>query len=323
MKKNLIRVLTALLTIVLILSMGTVAFAAPVAGKDTAPLSTPIDATDYSEIARNKARRANEVEQQGFGGLRKATPEQVARSENQMKTLTQEQISQLQAKGKLETAFRALAEAQGLSFAELAEEQGLPVDFFISKKTIPSTYSVASQNILRAPPSWISLSPFYYYAQGQSYSCLAAGVRMTLRWINGTAPTENVVMNACDISYWSGGGMLEDAVDYINNMQNAQDYLCVYTASLNTMKNHLYYTIAGVDLPALIGVYEDAAGTGIWPYDLASHNVTVYAIADNKTGVNVCDPYAGYMDEDDNRWYYVSAGDLHVAYEAAYSGYAW
>jgi hypothetical protein len=260
------------------------------------------------------------LQRTGFSGLQKATPEQVERSKNQVKMLTPKQITQLRADGKLESTFTILAEAQGLSVAALAKIQGIPVNSLITKKLAPSTYSIVSQNILKAPPTWIGLSPFYYYGQEEAYTCLPAGIRMTLRWINGTTSSESVVADGCGTAWWAGT-CLANAVDYLNDMQDDQNYLVVYSASETTMKNHLYYTIAGAGLPALIGVYEDKGLD--WPYELESHSVTAYSIASNKTGVMVCDPYADYMDEPENRWYYKAIGDLYLAFEEANSGYTW
>ena len=168
--------------------------------------------------------------------------------------------------------------------------------------------------------SWYSLS-MTYYGQATNMSCGPACVRMVLKNLTGTTYSEATIRNNTNYSS-TEGTYLSDLVSYLNKEQDKNDYATNYNKTKTTMKNNLYTSIKTNSAPAIIGV-RPSASDGIAYSGTGGHFLTVYAITTDKASVMVCDPWAGYVGEDDNRWYEVTSDDLFDGYDDINCGYAY
>ena len=89
--------------------------------------------------------------------------------------------------------------------------------------------------------------------------------------------------------------------------------------AIQKMKNNFYSGIVTFEAPPIIGVRESTSDD--WPYDLGGHALAVYSTMSDKSEFALCDPWAGYVDDDNNRWYDKSDDDLYDAYDAVNIGY--
>ncbi|MCX6655473.1 MAG: hypothetical protein NTY03_10185 [Candidatus Bathyarchaeota archaeon] len=165
---------------------------------------------------------------------------------------------------------------------------------------------------------WEPLSPFYYYGQELGMSCGPASVRMALKYLTGTTYSEATIRNGCNFDPVTGT-FLADLVDYTNDEQDENFYLAKYGQTKATMNSNLYNGITIWDAPPIIGV-EESINAG-WPYDIGGHFLAVYSVMSDKSEYALCDPWAGFIDDDDNRWYDKSDDDLYSAYDAVNIGY--
>lgn len=161
---------------------------------------------------------------------------------------------------------------------------------------------------------WEPLSPFYYYGQELGMSCGPASVRMALKYLTGTTYSESTIRTGCNFDPVTGT-YLSDLVDYTNDEQSDNWYIARYEQTQATMNSNLYDGITYWDAPPIIGV-EESINAG-WPYDIGGHFLAVYSVMSDKSAYALCDPWAGYIDDDDNRWYDKSDDDLYSAYDAA------
>lgn len=162
------------------------------------------------------------------------------------------------------------------------------------------------------------MDKFYYYGQLKNYSCGAASVRMALKYLTDTRYMESTIRKGCNITK-TGGGLLEDMADYINGEQDSNVYVQRYQESKSEMKDDLYAGINEYDAPPIIGVQESTSDG--WPYDIFAHYVTVYSVYSDKSRFMVADPWAGYDNNNDNKWYTISDDDLYTGYHAVDVGY--
>jgi predicted double-glycine peptidase len=284
MKKNIFR-FTVLFFALVTIGSNMFAGASVTISESNDPIPTPIDGSDYEAI--QQFNEQNPVLRQGFSGGKKSS-EARQTINPQVKTLTPQQIAK-----KISGENRVTA---GFSFYE--------------------NYKINSTRAV----TWIQLSPFTYYAQQTDYSCGPACIRMALKYINGSTPSEASVRAGCNTTTY--GTELYDMVEYINDQQNYNDYVRVTGDKNQTkLKNDLYGGIVDYDSPPIVGVWEDPDEG--WPYWLQSHMVTIYGSYTDKSVFRICDPWAGYMVDDDNRWYAESISDLYIAYHNADLGYMW
>mgnify|MGYP001160543023 FL=1 len=184
------------------------------------------------------------------------------------------------------------------------------------EKQLPKDTS--SDPKIGAKASWTTLTPFTYYGQLTNYSCGAASVRMALKYLTGTTYAESTIRTGTNTTS-SSGTTIANMISYINDEQDENVYVGRYNQSKATMKNNLYSGVATFDAPSLIGIQESTSDG--WPFDLAGHAVAIYAAMSDKSDFGICDPWAGYVDDDDNRWYVKSDDDLYDAYDAINGGY--
>lgn len=168
--------------------------------------------------------------------------------------------------------------------------------------------------------TWYSLS-MTYYGQETNMSCGPACVRMVLKNLTGTSYSEETIRDNTNYSS-TDGTYLSDLVSYLNSEQSKIKYGTHYKKWKSTMKNNLYTSIATNSAPAIVGVRSSASDG--FPYSgTGGHFVTVYAITSDKASEMLCDPWAGYVNEDDNRWYEISSDDLYDGYHDINCGYAY
>ncbi len=179
----------------------------------------------------------------------------------------------------------------------------------------PDVIEALSNSVTRSSTksTWESLSPFYYYGQELGMSCGPASVRMALKYLTGTTYSESTIRSGCNYDPVIGT-YLSDLVDYTNDEQNDNYYIAKYGKTKTTMKDNLYAGIVTWDAPPVIGL-EESTSDG-WPYNIAGHFLANYAVKSDKSEFALCDPWAGYIDDDDNRWYQKSDDDLYSAYDA-------
>ncbi|MDR2360865.1 MAG: C39 family peptidase [Oscillospiraceae bacterium] len=289
MKSFIIRTLTFVLTIVTTIAVGTGIFAEALTVRNADdPRPTPIDRSDEDLLDSFPAQKP--FARSGFSGARGATPEQIERAKYKVKEPTATQIERTaELHAEIEAQLNSIASGSGVG--ALAEA------------------------------SWIELSPFAYYPQQKNYTCGPASIRMALKWINGTTPSEATVEDGCYTDP-SDGTYVVNMVDYINDMQDTNPYVGVYGASKSNMKRDLYECITDYECPPIVGLKE-CIGTG-WPYILPGHFVTIYSVLSDKSYFELCDPWAGYAGDSVYRWYEKSANDLYSAYDDADNiGYMW
>lgn len=241
---------------------------------------------------------------------------------------------------------REVAEEQGLSVSEFPAEPGAEEEDRISVRSgvsvsivIPGGAREATEEQMQQAEentkmpvteeedsgimplaSWYSLS-MTYYGQQTSMSCGPACVRMVLKNLTGTTYTEATIRNNTNYSS-TYGTYLSDLVSYLNEKQDENEYGTYYQKSKTTMKKNLYTSIKTNSAPAIIGVRPSASDG--FPYSgTGGHFLTVYAITTDKASVMVCDPWAGYIDDDDNRWYEITSNDLYDGYDDINCGYAY
>ena len=161
--------------------------------------------------------------------------------------------------------------------------------------------------------TWTTLEPFTYYKQEVNNTCTIACVRMALKYVHGSTPSESTIKSTtgapCSIA---------DAVDYFNNYTSDYSYSVKYGGWKSTMKSNLYSCISD-GAPPILGIHMTTSDG--WPYDLDCHAVAAYAALSNKSKFALCDPWAGYKGDDDWRWYSKTADDLYDAFSGTNAGY--
>lgn len=164
-----------------------------------------------------------------------------------------------------------------------------------------------------ARASWVYLDPFTYYDQQRGNSCTVACLRMALKYITGSTPSEDTIIKSTGVPC-----SINNAVTYFNDYTTDYEYTAKFQASKSTMKTDLYNAVNN-EVPPIVGL-NPTLDDG-WPYEFRSHAVTVYSVMSDKSQFAVCDPYAGYADEPESRWYDRTADEMFRAYDAHNSGY--
>lgn len=161
--------------------------------------------------------------------------------------------------------------------------------------------------------TWIPLDPFTYYAQDTNNTCTIACIRMALKYVIGSAPSETTISNVTGAPC-----SIDSAVSYFNKYTDNYQYTAKYNATKLSMKNDLYSCISN-GAPPILGIHMTTDDG--WPYDLDCHAVAAYSVRDDKSEFALCDPWAGYVLDNKWKWYDKSADDLYAAYNAVNAGY--
>lgn len=186
----------------------------------------------------------------------------------------------------------------------------------------PNINSKTVRNNTSSSRGWEYIDPmsdFWYYGQELSMSCGAACVRMALQFLTGTTYAEDTIRTGCGTS--TSGTYLSNMVTYINNEPLPYyDYIVRYKQTKATMKANLYDGVTLYNNPPIIGVHESTADG--WPYTLSSgHFVIIYGAYSDESSFYIADPWAGYKNENNNRWYSISSDDLYTGYSVDNLGY--
>jgi len=168
----------------------------------------------------------------------------------------------------------------------------------------------------RLPAYWQPLSyAFYYYGQEANNTCSKACLRMLMKSVTGSAPSEsNINLGA----FASVNAM----IIWIASNHGFQ-YYGGFNASQATMEQNLDETIADCNMPAIVGLGETTVSG--WPYNLPNHYVSIYSIMSDQSWVAIADPWAGFIGDTNNRWYDRTFSVLYDAYRRPQIeiGYLW
>lgn len=121
-----------------------------------------------------------------------------------------------------------------------------------------------------ANATWVNISDFVYYGQQKKDSCGAAAVRMALKGLTGTAPTETAARKGC--KWESGvGTYMDNCTAYLNEEQDLYAYDDKYSVLRSLFDNNLYDAIdAGA--PPIVGI-AITTDDG-WYYNTSGHAFT-------------------------------------------------
>lgn len=165
-----------------------------------------------------------------------------------------------------------------------------------------------------------NLTPFNYYSQETNYTCGPACVRMALKYLASSSNySESEISDGCNTTP-GVGTYLADMVEYINGEQNKTNYIPRYQKNISTMRIDISECIINSNASSIIGVIENSSNG--WPYDSSiGHFVTVYGAYSDRSCFAICDPWAGFVGDSNNRWYPVSDQQLFDAYNSIDIGY--
>lgn len=151
------------------------------------------------------------------------------------------------------------------------------------------------------------LSNFPYYYQEGTYWCVPACVRMTLKYINGSAPTQTIIAGDMNVDN-NSGVTLTVAKEYLNENQSSASYVQTWPDTVSEMKNDFYDIMYYEDAPAIIcTIFSTADG---YPYNMNYyHALCVTGQTENGASFRLHDPILNASIPES---YYVSASGIMV-----------
>ena len=179
---------------------------------------------------------------------------------------------------------------------------------------------VVSEFIVTPRASWTYLSGYFVYNQTTSYNCGPAAVQAALRYLNGSAPTQDTIAVGCKTTS-TAGTYISDMVTYINSMQSKNRYTFKYQANSTNMSSYLYSGIVSYGAPPIIGMAFSSSNG--WLYSSGGHFMSVYGAKSDKSEFALADPWIGYSNSGlaGNGWSYSkSATDIFKAYNSVNIG---
>ena len=159
-----------------------------------------------------------------------------------------------------------------------------------------------------------------YYGQETEVSCGPACVRMVLECLTGNSYDEKTIRDNTNYSD-EAGTYLYNLVPYLNQEQDKHEYLEFYRVSEEKMRDLLYSGLANFSKPAIIGIRPSASVAFPWNGS-NGHFLVVDGCNASKSVVSVLDPWAGYSNNDEYKWYDLEMGDLYDGYDAINCGLA-
>lgn len=165
--------------------------------------------------------------------------------------------------------------------------------------------SLQNRSISSTPA--ITLSGFTYYYQQSSYWCVPACIKMTLKYVNGSAPTQSAIATALGVDN-SSGVPLSEAVPYLNNNQTNANYTQIWPNSVSTMKSDFYSILNDEDAPAIIcTIFTTDEG---YPYNMTYyHALCVTGQTANGASFRLHDPIYNVNVAES---YYITADNIMV-----------
>lgn len=181
----------------------------------------------------------------------------------------------------------------------------------LEQENDPITQWALSGNMPEGRLTWYGLG-VTYYGQETGKSCGPACVKMALKYLTGTTYPEATIRNNTSYNA-SSGTNLSNLVNYLNSEQDSRNYVKAYKVSEQSFSNFVYAGIVYASAPSICGLVEKYAYG--FPYNSSSgHFVLIHQVAGDKSAVEVFDPWAGYVNEMENKTYELDMANIYSAY---------
>lgn len=115
----------------------------------------------------------------------------------------------------------------------------------------------------------MTLPNFPYYYQQSGYWCIPATVQMTLKYVNGSSPSQSSLADSMGVDI-SSGVPLSEAVPFLNNEQSRAGYTQIWPGSVSAMRDDFYAIMKNENAPAIIST-KFSTDEG-YPYDMNYHH---------------------------------------------------
>ena len=160
-------------------------------------------------------------------------------------------------------------------------------------------------------------SPYAYIAQTTNYTCGLACTQMALKNINGTLPSESVLLS--ELGTTSSAGTNPNKIpEVLNAHQSRGTYAVRWMGSHVTtdlFKQNLWNTLTSKCSPIVHVAISESSG---WQYNSTGHYLAIYSMLSDYSKVAICDPYGGYVGVNSWRWYDKETKNVYAALKHGY-----
>lgn len=178
--------------------------------------------------------------------------------------------------------------------------------------------SIAARAGGKGRATWYAVG-LQYFPQEENMSCGPACVRMLLKHFTGRTYLESTIRNNTNYSDSTGTSM-SNLVNYLEDEQSKHNYTIYYGSSISYIMDGFLVGIRDKDAPSICGLrLQKAYG---FPYNgNGGHFVVVHQVAADQSAVELFDPWAGYVNSEQGKYYdsenvtyEVTAQNLYRAY---------
>ena len=129
---------------------------------------------------------------------------------------------------------------------------------------------------------------FTLYHQNKWYYCAPACVQSVLKYINGSAPSQDTIAKGLGTSESAGGTSMSKIAGYLNDKQSDCWYVLSSNPSQTSMCNAINYTITKEKDPCIMGIVDRYAN--YWHYATYGHAIIANGIMSDKSEIQISDP---------------------------------